>query len=99
MSKTTIRQASATYESKETKNITEVGVFDIDLELEEVTYNEGQEDEFTVNETEINGETYRVPNSVLKQIKVLIGDNPNLKQVKVLKEGEGMKTKYQVVPQ
>lgn len=96
---TTLRQESATYESKETKNISEAGIFSIDLPLEKVTYKEGTEEEFTVNEMQIEGQFFRVPDSVLIQIKALIQDNPELKQVKVLKTGSGMSTKYQVVPQ
>lgn len=94
-----IREASATYESKETKNIVEAGVFDIDSKMEKVTYKEGTDEEFSVNEMEKDGEIYRVPNSVLKMLKTLINDNPNIKQVKVLKSGTGLSTEYQVVPQ
>ncbi len=43
-------------------------------------------------------ETYRVPNSVLKQLKVLLDDNPNLKRFKVKKSGQGLNTDYTVIP-
>ena len=46
----------------------------------------------------INKERYRVPNSVLKQLKVLLEDNSNMKKFKVKKTGQGLNTDYTVIP-
>ena len=43
-------------------------------------------------------EEYRVPKSVLKQLKEQLEVNPKLKFFKVNKTGEGMKTSYTVIP-
>lgn len=47
----------------------------------------------------VDGEQYRVPNSVIGQLKVLLEDNPGLKRFKVKKSGTTMDdTRYQVIP-
>ena len=43
------------------------------------------------------GENYRVPNVVLDDLKTMIKENPKLEFVKVIKDGEGLKTRYKVV--
>ncbi len=45
----------------------------------------------------VDGEDYRVPNSVLKDLKVIIEEKPDMKFFKVSKTGEGLKTKYTVI--
>lgn len=47
----------------------------------------------------VDGEQYRVPNSVIGQLKVVLEDNPNCKKFKVKKTGTTMDdTRYQVIP-
>jgi len=47
----------------------------------------------------INGENYRVPMSVVQQLKVILEDNPNLKKFKVKRSGSTKDdTRYQVIP-
>ena len=47
----------------------------------------------------VNNESYRVPNSVIAQLKVILEDNPNCKKFKVKKSGTTMDdTRYQVIP-
>lgn len=85
-----------------TKNISDLPQVSTDLELVD------DEFEFTKNgETKIvkqkviivEGEQYRVPVSVIQQIKVLLEDNPALKTIKVKKSGTTKDdTKYQVIP-
>ena len=93
-----IKQMAKDYESPETKNIAELDKVSTDLEVKVRVVNEGTPEEFSVNETVVDDETYRVPNSVLKQLKVILEDNPKLAFFKVKKTGEGMKTTYQVIP-
>jgi hypothetical protein len=56
------------------------------------------ESKLTKNIADLDGEKYRVPNSVLKQLKVLLEDNPDLKKFKVKKSGVGLNTDYTVIP-
>ena len=94
----TIKEAAMTYESKQTKNIAEIEVIKTDLEIREEVFKEGTPDEFKVNITTINGEDYRVPDSVLKDLKTILESRPNLKTFQVKKTGTGMNTNYVVIP-
>ncbi len=71
------------------------------IDVSEKKYEVGFEDaeaEFPFKYIEIEGEKYKVPISVLMNLKVILEENPNLKKFKVKKTGEGMDTKYTVIP-
>lgn len=96
---TTIKDASMAFIPKTTKNIADLEVVSIDA----VIYPDGigsdeTGKEFTYSYLLINDEEYRVPNSVLTQLKELLQANPNLTKFKVKKSGEGLKTRYTVIP-
>lgn len=95
---TTIKENAKIYEPKETKVISDLEKVSVntDMRIEEFVDKEGKT--FTANLTTIEGEEYRVPNSVLKQLKVLIEDDENLEFFKVKKSGEGMQSSYTVIP-
>lgn len=93
------------YEPQQTtKNIADLKEVSTDLELEDDTF------EFTdkvSKETKIvkqkivvvNGESYRVPVSVIQQLKIIMEDNPTLKKFKVKRSGSTKDdTRYQVIP-
>jgi hypothetical protein len=93
------------YESPQTvKNIADLQEVSTDIELED------DEFEFTDKQTQqvkvvkqkvinVNGVTYRVPVSVIQQLKILMEDNPGLKKFKVKKSGNTKDdTRYQVIP-
>ena len=97
----TLKDTAKGYESKATHNIVDLPEVSTDIEV--------QDDEFEVDKDgktetvkqkiiELNGERYRVPNSVFQQLKVLLEDNPNLKRFKVKASGEGMNRRYTVIP-
>ena len=47
----------------------------------------------------VGNEQYRVPNSVISQLKVILEDNPNCQKFKVKKSGTTIDdTRYQVIP-
>ena len=47
----------------------------------------------------VEGEQYRIPVSVISQLKAILEDNPTCKKFKVLKTGTTMDdTRYQVIP-
>jgi len=87
-----------------TKNIAELKEVSVDIEIED------DEFEFTDKKTNVaktvkqkiiivEGESYRVPISVIQQLKVLLEDNPSLKKFKVKKAGTTKDdTRYQVIP-
>ncbi len=94
----TFKEKAQEYESPKAKNIVELDKIDVNVPVIEKTYKEGSDDEFTLNVLEESDGDYRVPDSVLKDLKVILEDNPSLKYFKVRKSGEGMKTKYTVIP-
>ena len=87
-----------------TKNIADLPSVSVDLDLED------DEFEFTDKKTGeiksvkqkvivLNDEKYRVPTSVIQQLKILLEDNPKLVKFKVKKSGSTKDdTRYQVIP-
>lgn len=96
---TNVKEMAQAYQPPQTKNISELNKFPIDAEITSETLTRKEDGkEFTINQIEVKGEKYRVPNSVLEGIKSLLTKLPNLKYVSVLKSGTGMGSKYQVIP-
>jgi hypothetical protein len=93
-----LRQAAQTYVPKSAKNITELKSVDADLlfEIESGVNKDGEE--FTYNYITIDDVKYRVPDSVLKDLKSILEKKPALKTFCVSKSGEGRNTKYTVIP-
>lgn len=75
------------------KNIAELPSIPTDLEVQSET-----EAEYPYLYIVVNGEKYRVPGSVLGNLKAILQENPNLTKFKVAKTGEGMETRYTVIP-
>ena len=84
-----------------TKNIAELDKVSTDLELEDDDYEFTKDGETkTVKQKVIvvDGENYRVPVTVLQQLKILIEDDPDLKSFKVKRSGSTKDdTRYQVI--
>ena len=93
-----LKELAQAYEAKTTKNIAELERVSVNVEMEERTFKEGTPEEFTVDVALINGEEYRVPGSVLFSLKEYLTDIPDLKHFKVKKAGEGINTRYTVIP-
>lgn len=93
-----IKEQAQAYEPKTTKNISELEMCRVDAEVKERIVHEGEEDEFKYKYIEIDGEEYRVPDSVLKQLKAQLEENEDLMFFKVKKDGSGINTNYTVIP-
>lgn len=94
----TLKELAKAYTQPKTLNIADLPEVSIDFSVvPKVGKNENGE-EFDYNVIELNGNEYRVPNSVLDQLKVFIEANPAMKKFKVVKTGQGMNTRYQVIP-
>jgi hypothetical protein len=100
---TNIGNLAKDLKSTATKNIADLPEVSIDMEVlddqfetkDKVT---GQNKVVKQKVISVNGVNYRVPTSVLQQLKVVLEDNPNLKKFKVRKSGTEMDTRYQVIP-
>lgn len=95
---TTFREQAQAYEPPQTKNIADLKVVPIDVPMTERTFKQGTPDEFTAKIITIDGEDYRVPGSVLYDIKAIIEEDPKVEFVKVKKSGLGQQTRYTVIP-
>jgi hypothetical protein len=93
----TIGQSAKEYEPKQMKNIADLEVVEVNTEFHKET-RDGQDGKYEVSYIIRDNEEYRVPSSVLEQLKGLLEGNPNLKTFMVKKTGQGMGTKYQVIP-
>jgi hypothetical protein len=93
-----LNELAQAYVPQQTLNISELDQIpvDVDVTVEEHTDKEGEV--FKVNIATINNKKYRIPNSVIEGLKGLLNKMPNLKVFTVLKTGQGMGTKYQVLP-
>ena len=88
-----LKETAQNYESKQIKNITELESVSTDLEVKEE-----KDAEFPYKYIEVDGERFKVPLSVLANLKAILEDNSELKKFKVKKIGEGMNTKYTTIP-
>lgn len=102
----TLKEEAQAYEPKQTLNIADLDKVSVDIQTEDDEYEfddvdgEGKPIKKRIKQkvVKIEGKTYRIPNSVLNQLKVLLEDNPELKFFKVKKTGQGLATDYTVIP-
>lgn len=90
---TSIKEMAQNYSSSQILNVADLEVVDIAVDIFEEA-----ECEFPYSYIAIDGKKYRVPKSVLLDLKTLLEDNPELKKFRVKKTGEGMNTNYTVIP-
>lgn len=93
-----IKDTAKAYTPKSVKNISELKSVSVDLVIFEETGNKGTDEEFTYKYVEVNDEKYRMPDSVLRDLKAILDKKPNLKTFAVTKQGEGRNTRYITVP-
>lgn len=93
-----LKEVASQYEPPKTKNIADLEVVSTDVEIVERKGKNQQGEEYTYNAIVLDGEDYRVPDSVLSSLKAILQKNPNLKTFSVAKQGSGLNTKYSVVP-
>jgi|TARA_R100000093_G_C1927547_1_gene67661 hypothetical protein len=94
----TISQFATAYEHSTMKNIADLDIVKTDLEIKDETRQDSEGKEYNVKFLTIDNVEYRVPPSVLDQLKAVLESKPALKTFQVRKTGEGMATKYQVIP-
>ena len=81
-----------------TRNISELQMVSTDLKVSEETFQNKEGLDVTIKVITVAGERYRVPQSVLNSLKAVLEDNPKLKTFKVKKSGDGMDTRYVLIP-
>lgn len=92
-----IKESANNYVDKSIKNISELKSVSVDSDIKQETFTKEDGETFTISYIEVNEEKFRIPDMVLKQLKVMLEDDKSLEQFKVLKSGSGLATSYQVV--
>ena len=93
-----IKESAKNFVSKQTKNIAELKSVEVDLVLLEGKGKTKDGDEFVYKYIEVDGDEYRVPDKVLKDLKAILEKKPSLKTFSVSKQGQGLNTAYTVIP-
>lgn len=93
-----LREESKAFQPKKTLNVADLEALSLDVKIEDRTGTDKDGHDFGFKVAIVMGQEYRVPASVLADIKTLIEAKPTLKTVKVVKKGTGMNTKYSVIP-
>jgi hypothetical protein len=94
----TIKDTALAYESKSVGNIADLPKVTTDLKVEEREGTNEEGKNFNYKVISVEGQEYRIPASVIKALKAILEDNPNLQTFKVKKTGQGMSTEYTVIP-
>lgn len=93
-----IKDEAQAYEPKQTLNIADLDTVELDFAL---LNGEGIDQDgkpFKYKYFVKDDKEYRVPSSVLGEIKKIIKLKPEIKKVKVTKHGTGLSTRYEVDP-
>lgn len=98
MNQPTLKESALNYVPKSAKNITELKTIPVSAPIfeEEGVSQDGEE--YSYNYIEVDGERYRVPDSVRRDLKAVLEKKPTLQTFTVSKTGEGRTTKYTVIP-
>lgn len=95
----TLKENAIAYEAPaRTKNIADLPRVSTDLNVESKEIKTKEGETIVIQYVTVDGEQYRVPQSVLKSLKLMLEDNPNMKDFKVKKTGQGLDTEYTVIP-
>jgi len=94
-----IKQAAEQFEPNTMKNVSELALVPVDIELKEETRENTKGESYIIKFFELDGETYRVPFTVLKDLKTILEKKPTLKHFCVARSGSTKEdTKYTVIP-
>ena len=88
-----LSEEAKNYVPMQIKTVAELDVISTDLDLLEDT-----EAQYPYKYIEVGKERYKVPDSVLASLKEILAENQNITKIKIKKSGEGIKSKYTVVP-
>ena len=94
----TLKEEALAYEPPQTLNIADLEKIPVDIELFDGEGKDKDGEVFKYKFAKIDGKEYRVAGSILGGIKAILKKMPNLKFVSVIKQGQGMNTRYQVIP-
>ena len=94
----TLKEEALAYTSDKMKNISELPEVSVSNAVLEKTFKNNEGKDVKVKYITILGNEYRVPISVLSDLKTILSVSPAITKFRVLKKGEGMATEYTVLP-
>ena len=92
-----MKEFLANYEPPTTESIAELGYLDLSFPLrkfEGERENNGEIESFSYYYIEKDGKRYRIPVSVLSQVKKILEKEPDASEFKVTRTGEELNTRY-----
>jgi hypothetical protein len=98
MTQQTIKDSAINYKPKTAKNISELKAVSVNLILQEEIGRDQDGIEYSFHYILVENEKYRIPDTVLKDLKQILEKKPSLKTFSVSRSGEGRNTKYTVIP-
>lgn len=93
-----LKEEAKAYKSQSIGNIADLPKVSTLLQVEDREAVDDDDKPYSFKAIVIDEAIYRVPKSVLKSLKAILEDNPNLQFFKVKKTGTGMNTEYTVIP-
>ena len=87
-----LKNTALNYVPKQIKSVADLPTISAEWEVYQ-----NNEAEFPYKYVEINGEEFKVPDSVLRDMQIMLQDNPEIKNFKVKKAGTGINTRYTVI--
>lgn len=92
-----LREEAMAYEPPITLNVADLSEVSLDeMKIQSKESKDSEGNPFTYKYFVLMGKEYRVPNSVLEEIKKILKLKPDVKKVKVKKSGSGLATRYEV---
>lgn len=83
-----------------TLNISEIEKVSVDIEVKSETKTNSKGEQYTQDFIEVDGQKYRIPKSVLFDLKTMLEEKPDMTHFKVTRKGVGRDdTRYTVIPQ
>ena len=93
-----IKDFAKAYEPQRMGNIADLEKVETKTEIKSETRKDQSGEEYHVMFVLVEGKEYRVPASVVEQLKTILAELPDLQYFKVNKTGQDKATKYQVIP-
>lgn len=94
----TLGESAKAFVPKQTKNIADLPEVDTNLLLLDGSGKDADGVTFDYKYIELNAEEYRVPTSVLSELKGILAARPTTTRIRVTKSGAGISTRYKVIP-
>ena len=94
----TLKDEAQAYVPQQTLNIADLEKVPVSIDLKDAEGTDNTGKVFKYKYFEHEGQKYRVPGSVIGDLKGILQKQPNVTHVSVTKTGTGMNTRYQVIP-